>query len=233
MIQTLKLEKQFGYKYALRDVSLTIENGEAVALLGPNGAGKSTLLRILATLQQPTRGRAALNGVEIPNGAMEARPMIGYVGHQTLLYDDLTVTENLKFYAQLYALEDVERRIQQVARRVEIEKRLDDVVRTLSRGYQQRAALARALLHEPTIYLYDEPYTGLDVDSSALLDALFAEARAAGKTVLFSTHDFPRGLASADRALILRNGRVAYDGRKQEWVDVNGFNAIYAQQVES
>jgi heme ABC exporter ATP-binding subunit CcmA len=232
MIQTLRLEKQFGYRQALRGVTLEIGAGEAVALVGPNGAGKSTLLRILATLMRPTRGRAAVNGIEIPEGSMEARTAIGYVGHQTLLYDDLTVRENLVFYSRLYGLDRIDERIAQTAARVGVDKRLDDVTRTLSRGYQQRAALARALLHGPRIYLYDEPYTGLDQDSANLLDEIFRQARANGATILFSTHDFPRGLAIADRAVVLRGGKISYDGRREEWRDVVGFSAIYAEQVQ-
>lgn len=164
---------------------------------------------------------------------MEARTTIGYVGHQTLMYDDLTVAENLRFYARLYALEQIEARIIQVATQLGIEKRLDDVTRTLSRGYQQRAALARALLHRPSVYLYDEPQTGLDQDSTSLLDRLFTDAKAGGAAVLFSTHDFPRGLATADRAIILRNGKLVYDGRREEWRDPVGFSEIYAEQVQS
>ncbi len=233
MIQTVKLEKLFGYRQALRAVTIEIGQGEVVALVGPNGAGKSTLMRILATLMRPTRGRAVVEGLEIPEDAMQARPAIGYVGHQTLLYDDLTVSQNLHFYARLYDLEDADGRIAEVAARVGVDKRLDDVTRTLSRGYQQRAALARALLHRPTVFLYDEPYTGLDQDSAALLDSIFVQARADGATVLFSTHDFPRGLAVADRAIILRNGRVVYDGRREDWRDAVRFSEIYAEHIET
>jgi len=233
MIQTLKLEKLFGYRQALRGITFEVKPGEVVALVGPNGAGKSTLLRILATLMRPTRGRAAINGLEIPQEAMEARPAIGYVGHQTLLYDDLTVEENLRFYARLYDLRDANARIRQVATRVSLDKRLGDVAHTLSRGYQQRAALARALLHRPVVYLYDEPYTGLDQDSAMLLDEVLSEARAQGAAVLFSTHDFVRGLALADRAIILRNGKMVYDARRDEWRDAVRFSEIYAELVET
>lgn len=233
MIQTHKLEKVFGYRQALRGITLEINGGEVVALVGPNGAGKSTLLRILATLMRPTRGRAAINGIQVPEDAMEARSVIGYVGHQTLMYDDLTVSENLRFYARLYSVKNIDARILEVATQLGLDKRLDDVTRTLSRGYQQRAALARALLHRPSVYLYDEPQTGLDQDSTSLLDTIFAQAKAAGAAVLFSTHDFPRGLAAADRAIILRNGKLVYDGRREEWHDAAGFSQIYAEQVRA
>ncbi|MCG3142381.1 MAG: ABC transporter ATP-binding protein NatA [Anaerolineae bacterium] len=231
MIETLKLEKTFGYKQALKSTTLTIEAGQIVALAGPNGAGKSTLLRILATLSRPTRGRAAVNGVEIPQGAMQARASIGYVGHQTLLYDELSVVENLRYYARLYALERADARIGDVAKQVGIEKRLGDAVRTLSRGYQQRAALARALLHRPKVYLFDEPWTGLDQSSSHILTGIFEQARQAGAAVLFSSHEFERSLAAADRALIMRNGKIIYDGARAAWRDASGFAQVYTAEL--
>lgn len=233
MIQTLKLDKLFGYRQALKGVTLNVDAAQVVALVGPNGAGKSTLLRILATLMRPSRGRAALNDIEVPEGAAEARSFIGYVGHQTLMYDDLTVRENLRFYGRLYALNQIDQRIDQVAADLGIEKRLDDVTRTLSRGYQQRSALARALLHRPKVYLFDEPQTGLDQDSTHLLDKIFLDAKEAGAAVLFSTHDFSRGLASADRAIILRNGKLVYDGSRDEWHDPEGFNQIYTERIQT
>jgi heme exporter protein A len=231
MIETLKLEKAFGYKQALKSTTMTIEAGQVVALAGPNGAGKTTLLRILAALSRPTRGRVAINGIEIPQGAMQARAYIGYVGHQTLLYDELTIAENLRYYARLYALDNVDARILEVAQQVGIEKRMDDAVRTLSRGYQQRVSLARALLHHPKVYLFDEPWTGLDHNSSHVLTGVFERARQEGAAVLFSSHEFERSLAAADRALIMRNGRMIYDGARDEWRDAAGFAQVYTEKL--
>lgn len=231
MIETLKLEKSFGYKQALKSTTVTVEAGQVVVLAGPNGAGKSTLLRILATLSRPTRGRVAINGIEIPAGAMRARSSIGYVGHQTLLYDELTIAENLRYYARLYAIGDVDKRIMEVAKQVEIEKRLNDAVRTLSRGYQQRVALARALLHRPQVFLFDEPWTGLDQNSSGVLIRIFEQARQNGATVMFSSHEFERSLGAVDRALIMRNGKLIYDGARQEWNSAAGFAQVYAEQL--
>lgn len=231
MIETLKLEKTFGYKQALKSTTLTIQAGQVVALAGPNGAGKSTLLRILAALSRPTRGRVAVNGIEIPQGAMQARAAIGYVGHQTLLYDELSIAENLRYYARLYALENIDARILEIAKQVGIEKRMGDAVRTLSRGYQQRVSLARALLHRPKVYLYDEPWTGLDQSSSHVLTGIFEQAREQGAAVLFSSHEFERSLAAADRALIMRNGRIIYDGMREVWRDAAGFAQVYTQEL--
>lgn len=231
MIETLKLEKAFGYKQALKSTTLMIEEGQVVVLAGPNGAGKSTLLRILATLARPTRGRVAINQIEIPHGAMKARSVIGYVGHQTLLYDELSVEENLRYYARLYVLDKIDARLIEVSRQVGIERRMNDTVRTLSRGYQQRVALARALLHRPMVYLFDEPWTGLDQNSSGILNGIFEQARQAGATVLFSSHEFERSLAAVDRALIMRSGKLIYDGMRSEWGDAAGFARIYTEQL--
>lgn len=231
MIETLKLEKSFGYKQALKSTTLTIDAGQVVALAGPNGAGKSTLLRILATLSRPTRGRVALNQIEIPEGAGAARACIGYVGHQTLLYDELTIHENLRYYARLYLIDAFEARILEVSKQVGIEKRMNDTVRTLSRGYQQRVSLARALLHRPKVLLFDEPWTGLDQNSSGVLNSIFEQARREGATVLFSSHEFERSLSAADRALIMRNGKIIYDGARSEWTDAAGFSALYTDQL--
>jgi heme exporter protein A len=231
LIETLKLDKAFGFKQVLRGITLEIGEGEVVALAGPNGAGKSTLMRILATLARPTRGRAAVNRIEIPDGAMEARGAIGYVGHRTLLYDDLTVAENLRFYARLYDVADADRRIIEVATRVGIDKRADDPVRTLSRGFQQRVSLARAILHRPKVYLFDEPWTGLDQNSGGILLGLFEQAGQEGAAVLFSTHEFERSLSVATRALVLRGGRLVYDGPRDAWGDAARFGAIYADAL--
>jgi heme exporter protein A len=232
MIETLKLEKSYGARNALRSTTLTIETGQVVVLAGPNGAGKSTLLRVLATLAKQTKGRAAINRIEIPEGAMQVRAAIGYVGHYTLLYDELSVYENLKYYARLYNVSEIEQRISEVAQQVGIERRLNDTVRTLSRGYQQRAALGRALIHRPTVLLFDEPWTGLDQSSSTVLTTIFEQSRASGGTVLFSSHEFERSLDSADRALVMRNGRIIYDGNKAEWGDSRGFTQIYANELD-
>lgn len=231
MIETLKLEKSYGFRQALKSTTLLIEQGQVVALAGPNGAGKSTLLKILATLARPTRGRAAIHGIEIPDGAMKARATIGYVGHATLLYDELTIAENLRYYARLYGLEKIEARISETAKQVGIEKRLNDTVRTLSRGYQQRVSLARALLHRPQVFLFDEPWTGLDQNSAGVLNAIFERARADGATVLFSSHEFERSLGAADRALIMRNGKMIYDGTRELWRDAAGFVRVYTDEL--
>jgi heme exporter protein A len=214
-------------------MSFKVLPGEIVTLVGPNGAGKTTLLRIIATLSRPTSGQVYIGKIPLEQHASAARAAIGFVGHQTFMYDDLTAEENLKLFARLYGLPNVASAVQKVAARVGIEKRLKDVTRTLSRGLQQRLTIARMLLHEPAVFLLDEPYTGLDKVAADMLDRIMLEAKGEGRAVLFSTHDLERGLAVSDRALIVRSGRIAYDLKRDEWKTNTGFMDIYARVLES
>ena len=223
-----KLDKQFGARWALRGVTFNVAPGEIVALVGPNGAGKTTLLRIIATLTRANAGRIAIGGAPLAQHADAVRAAIGFVGHQTLMYDDLTAEENLRFYARLYDLPSVSERVREVAQRVGVANRLDDVTRTLSRGLQQRLTLARLLLHEPAVLLLDEPYTGLDKIAADMLDQILLQAKREGRAVLFSTHDLERGLAICDRAIIMKAGRVVHDLPHSEWKNLAGFMEIYA-----
>lgn len=223
-----KLDKQFGARWALRGVTFNVAPGEIVALVGPNGAGKTTLLRIIATLTRANAGRIAIGGAPLAQHADAVRAAIGFVGHQTFMYDDLTAEENLRFYARLYDLPSVSERVREVAQRVGVANRLDDVTRTLSRGLQQRLTLARLLLHEPAVLLLDEPYTGLDKIAADMLDQILLQAKREGRAVLFSTHDLERGLAICDRAIIMKAGRVVHDLPHSEWKNLAGFMEIYA-----
>ena len=162
LITVEKLDKTFGARWALRSVNLTVQQGEIVALVGPNGAGKTTLLRIIGTLMRPNSGRVSIGKIPLAEHANAARGALGFVGHQTFMYDDLTAMENLVFYARLYDIPNPAQRAREVAHQVGIENRLPDLARTLSRGLQQRLTIARMLLNQPAVLLLDEPYTGLD-----------------------------------------------------------------------
>ena len=229
LITVEKLDKLFGARWALRSVSFTIKQGEIVALVGPNGAGKTTLLRIIGTLSRANHGRIHIGKIPVAEHPNSARAALGFVGHQTFMYDDLTAQENLAFYARLYDLPDVATRVREVAARVGIENRLNDVARTLSRGLQQRLTIARMLLHQPAVFLLDEPYTGLDKIAADLLDQIMTDAKKEGRAVLFSTHDLERGLAICDRAIIMKAGRVVHDLQRGEWHNLAGFMEIYAR----
>ncbi len=210
-IEVQNLSKSFGPHVALAGVTLSVSAGEFVTLVGPNGAGKTTLLRILATLLRPTAGTFRIGGLDPARDGPEIRRRIGFLSHRTLLYDDLTAEQNLRFYARLYNLPDASARIDELLGRVGLADRRHDRVRTFSRGMQQRLAVARAVLHRPSILLLDEPYTGLDPQAADALSALLGELAGAGCTVLLTTHDLERGLAVGSRVIALSRGRVVYD----------------------
>jgi heme exporter protein A len=213
------VEKRFGSLAALRDVSLEIRAGEFVALLGPNGAGKTTLLRMAALLMNPTRGLvqfttgpAALSE-RVRAQAMPLRPkhLIGLVGHGTLLYDELTAAENLTLSARLYALENTADTVAAALDDCGLATRAGSLVRTFSRGMRQRLAIARALLHRPSLILLDEPAAGLDRQGLAWFSARLARLKADGCSVLMSTHARNESLDLSTRALALAGGRVEHD----------------------
>ena len=217
-----RIEKRFGTLVALRGITLEIRPGEFVALLGPNGAGKTTLLRIAALLSTPTRGRVRFTaGSRLP-GAQEsddgipgdsAKRLIGMVGHNPLLYDDLTAAENLKLFAQLYGLDDPAACAAKGLESCGLAERANGIVRTFSRGMRQRLALARALLHGPSLLLLDEPGTGLDRQAVRWLSQTLARLRSEGCTMIMSTHARSESLELATRAVLLGGGRVAEDTR--------------------
>jgi heme exporter protein A len=211
-IETRGLTKLFGGVPALREVDLRLEAGEAVALFGPNGAGKSTLLRVCATLLRPTSGSARVFGDDLRDGGGAIRRRIGLLSHQSFLYPDLTPSENLAFYGRVFRVSDATRRVRALLDQVGLTGWANRPVRTLSRGLEQRCALARALLHAPDLLLLDEPFTGLDVDASATLRDVLSAAHARGTAVLMITHDISQGLASCRRAIILARGAVVWDG---------------------
>ncbi len=211
LIEIEGLEKAFGRHRVLRGIHLAIEAGSSVVLFGPNGAGKTTLLRILATLSRPSAGYVRVAGVEIRANPEGIRRYLGLVGHMPLLYDDLSAWENLRFYARLYGVERPEARIQELLERVGLWPRRKELVRTFSRGMVQRLAIARALVHNPPILLLDEPDTGLDPQAAEMMTTLLREVGGNARTVLMTTHHLERGLALADRVLILAGGRLVFD----------------------
>ncbi len=206
------LRRTFAGVTVLAGVDLVVEGGECVALLGANGAGKTTLLRVLATLLRPSGGRLRLFGEDASLRPAAALRRIGYVGHESACYGDLTAVENLAFYAELYGVGDAGRRIDDLIEWTELGRFAHRPVRTFSRGMMQRVALARALLHRPELLLLDEPFTGLDPHATATLEALLIELRRAGHAILLSTHDVPRAAALASRVVMLHRGRIDWDG---------------------
>ena len=199
------LGRAYGERVALRDVSFALPRGATVAVFGANGADKTTLLRILAGLLRPHAGRVSVLGAELPREAHRARGRIGLLGHEPMLYRDLTVRENLRFHARLHGVG--ESRSETLVAQVGLTARADDPIRTLSRGMTQRAAICRAVLHAPELLLLDEPLANLDPGAAAAVAPLIG--RAAGPARVLISHDAEQGLAEADHVLGLRAGRQA------------------------
>jgi heme exporter protein A len=200
--------KNFGETAVLRGLYLDLPTGEVTVLLGTNGAGKSTFLRILAMLTEIDSGSISMHGVDVAQKGPIVRAMTGSVLHSPMLYADMTIRENLMFFAEMYRLEGVDELIASITAQVGIEPRIDDRVRTLSHGFQKRVALARALMHEPQLLLLDEPESGLDSDSVEQLDRIIENYKSMGRTVVMTTHIVEHAMEIADRAVVLNNGIV-------------------------
>ena len=204
MIELDRLVRRYGEREALSDVSLSLPTGKTVVVFGPNGAGKTTLLRVLATLLRPHSGAVTVLDRQLPDEAWRVRGRIGLLGHEPLLYRELTPRENLRYHARLHDVP--QERVQERLQAVSMTNRADEPLRTLSRGMVQRVAVARATLHDPELLLLDEPYANLDPAAIDLVMPLIGAE--SGRTRVVSSHDPSRGLAEADLVLGLRAGRA-------------------------
>lgn len=231
MIQVQQLIKRFGPKTVLNKLSLELKDGEFVGLIGPNGAGKTTLLRILCSLSKPTLGVVSVAGFNLPGQSANVRQRLGVVSHLPLLYGDLTAAENLNFYGRMYCVRDLARRVEQVLELVGLSNRSADLVRTFSRGMQQRLAIGRAVLHDPDVLLLDEPHTGLDQDACDMLDRVLRDVAVQGRTVLMTSHDFVRVQNLATRFDVLARGTIAASTASDQ-LSQDGLQAFYRQVLE-
>ena len=230
MIYVQKLVKRFGLKTVLRGLNFQVQQGEFVALLGPNGAGKTTFLRILSSLSRPSIGNVRIAGYNLPNQAAAVRSRLGVVSHLPLLYGDLTAEENLRFYARMYGVRKMDERTSEVLDLVGLKHRRRDLVRTFSRGMQQRLAIGRAVLHDPDVMLFDEPHTGLDQDACSMLDSVLREVAARGRTVVMTSHDLARAADLASRFDILSRGVITSSVQRTE-IDTDDLLAVYRQAL--
>jgi heme exporter protein A len=228
-IEVKRLIKTYGEHYALRGIDLNVKWGDFLAIFGPNGAGKTTLLKVLATIVKPSSGDVSVAGFNLSEDAVKVRHLIGVVSHQTLLYDDLSAYENLKFYGKMYEVTDLKNRINQLVTQVGLESRLHDPVRTLSRGMQQRLAIARALIHDPPILLLDEPATGLDQQASVMLANIIISTLSRQRAVIMTTHSLEQGAALSNRIMIMADGKIAYEESKQ--LDISSLREAYYQHT--
>jgi heme exporter protein A len=207
-IELDNLQRRYGERVALAGVSVRVEEGQTLAVLGGNGAGKTTLLRVLAGLLRPHGGTARVLGAALPAERWKLPAQVGYVGHEPLLYRELSGRENLRYHARLHGVGDA--RVEEMLAGVGMADRADDPVRDLSKGLVQRLAAARALLHDPALLLLDEPRANLDPAAAELLEPLIG--RGSGRTRVLVSHDVEGALAESDVSIGLKDGRPAAVG---------------------
>lgn len=208
MLELRNMTKLLGDKLVLRNITLTLEKGEILAVIGPNGAGKSTFFKCTVGLLQPTSGDILLNGKIVKKNSAEIKQKIGFLGHESFLYNNLSPLENLKFYGKLYKVKDLDRKANELLKEVGLFLFRDMPIRSFSRGMIQRLAIARVLLPDPDILMLDEPHTGLDQEAVALLNQIIKQKRVSGTSILIISHDFEQVHALADRVAVLKKGKI-------------------------
>jgi heme ABC exporter ATP-binding subunit CcmA len=222
--------KFYGDFPALRDISFHVPEGQCLALIGRNGAGKTTLLRILAGFSRAGRGETKILGSSPRETG--ARRRIGFLGHGIAIYDELSAIENLRLFGKLYGLANPDDAARRWLERTGLERVRDGLVREFSRGMRQRLAVARALLHDPSVLLLDEPFTALDDRAIAVLQSVLREALAQGRTVVMSTHQLREALELATHVALINRGRLAFHGeRSPEMLSDPGW--VYARYGDS
>jgi heme exporter protein A len=230
MVQIRGVTKRYDKVLALRGIDLQLERGQCVGIFGPNGAGKSTLLRILATLTRPSTGTVTIAGYDGVREAEKIRPLLGVLSHRTFLYGNLTALENLRFYGRMFGVPRLTERIQDVMDIVGLMEYGRQLIRTYSRGMQQRLAIARAILHEPQVLLLDEPYTGLDQRATLRVQALLQRLHETERTIIMSTHNLQRALELCDHIVIQARGKVVYRCAVSG-LDMQTLEQLYAEQA--
>lgn len=230
LIQFSKVNKKYGHIHALKDVSVSFDKGEFISIFGPNGAGKSTFLKLLCTMTSPTTGNITYEGTPLKKLKDDYRSMFGVISHQPFLYSELTAMENLRFYASLYGVKNMDERIKELLEKVELYKRRSDKVRGYSRGMLQRLSITRALLHDPDVIVLDEPYTGLDTHASDILTRILKELFDSKRTIIMVTHNIKQGYDASSRLAIIRRGQMVFDQPKTS-VSMTEFEEVYTEAV--
>lgn len=224
------VKKSFGNVRALTGIDLEIPQGVFLSVFGPNGAGKTTLIRIIAAIAKPTSGVVSVAGHNPSKSPHEVRSVIGVISHDPYLYENLTALENLLFFGRMYGVEEYEKRALSLIKYVGLATRLHDTVRTFSRGMKQRLAVARALVHSPSVLLLDEPYTGLDQNGAEIFTHMLEEQKNKGRTIVLTTHNVEEGLGLSDRVLIMNSGRIVFQGDSGA-MSSQQFKEIYKDKV--
>jgi heme exporter protein A len=222
VIELKAVSKGFTVRRVLDKISFTVDRGQTVFLCGTNGAGKTTLLKIISGLLSPDAGTVKLCGASLKRDPEKAKQNLGVISHKSMLYPDLSVTENLSFFAKLYGVHDSKSRIKELLAEAKLTSYRHDRVTVLSRGMLQRLAIARALIHSPSILLADEPFTGLDTDSCLHLKDTLSRFADEGGTVIITTHETHLGLLCSSRVLLLDGSQISMDRMTAE-IDTNVF----------
>jgi len=230
MVRMSGVTKRYGKVMALRGIDLQLARGRCLGIFGPNGSGKTTLLRMLSTLARPSSGTMMVAGFDVVREAEKVRPLLGVLGHRTFLYQRLTGFENLDFYGRMFGVKSLPDRIHEVLVSVGLEQFARQLVRTYSRGMQQRLAIARAILHHPQLLLFDEPFTGLDQQAVLHVQSLLKKLLSAQSTIILSTHNLQRGLELCDEIVIQWQGRIVHHGATLG-LDNRSFERLYADHV--
>ncbi|MBZ4643728.1 MAG: heme exporter protein [Deferribacteres bacterium] len=226
------VKKSYGHIDALKGVSFVLKKGDFLSVFGPNGAGKSTLLKILSAQTRPTKGKVYFNGIDLGKQPDEFRKTFGVISHLPFLYENLSAYDNLKFYAKIYGVQDIEVKVETILNKVELTGRKNDYVRGYSRGMLQRLSIARALIHDPDIILLDEPYTGLDQHASFILTNILKEQFKNNKTIIMVTHNLSRGFDLASKVAIMKKGELALFEEKERLPEAE-FEDIYISTLEN
>lgn len=219
MIQVTNLSKQFKKVKAVDEISFTVNDGEIVGLLGENGAGKTTTLRMLATMLKATGGTAKINGFDIVNEPQKVRGQIGILfGGEVGLYDRLTARENIRYFAQLNGMtrEQIEKAIDKLTRTLEMGEYIDRRVGKFSRGMKQKVAIARSIVHEPSVMLFDEPTAGLDVSAARIVQDFIKKCKEENRSIIFSSHSMSEVEKLCDRIVIIHRGKIIEEGTVNE-----------------
>lgn len=231
-IKLQNVKKSYGHFNALTEVSFELFKGDFLSIFGPNGAGKSTLLKILSAQTRPTKGKVLFDNVELNSKPNEFRKEFGVISHLPFLYENLSAEENLRFYGKIYCVDNIEKRVDELLKKVELVSRKKDMVRNYSRGMLQRLSIARALVHDPEIILLDEPYTGLDQHASYILTNILKEQFEHRKTIIMVTHNLSRGYDLASKIVILKQGKIVFMENKND-VPEYEFEDIYLARVSA
>lgn len=231
-ISVKNLTKKFSNKIVLNNINLSVLDGEFILILGPNGAGKTTFLKIIETLIKPTSGTISINYGNAESYTCIDKKNMGVISHDSYLYDDLTVEENLLFFSKLYGMttEQATIRIKELIAQLDLTNRYFDRVKNLSRGTKQRVAIARALIHSPQIILMDEPYTGLDLHAVHNLKILLRES-CKNSTIIMVSHEIDAAFELCDRIIIMQRGEIISDMKRKDIASIQQLKSVYEHTI--